>query len=192
MSNLENFIEMQKSFFRWAWSPLKALFQPILVSGFYGVLLYSFGYALGYVPEVEVILNNGFYVLGIDAQFKFAELFGTVGFILSLCSSVVISSISTSMPPIQQSSRATSTGNILQEEVWIPKRNIEDLDGNLELVSLVQEKMLYKSGINDIIQLSRADMNEIANSIRVSPSLAKMIIDEASLTIEEWRSQGLL
>jgi len=152
---------------------------------------YSLGWLLTFTPSIETILNNGFYIMGINSQFRFADLFGTLGFITSYVSGILFSNYERGSKEVVEK-KSRSIQPLSEKEVYEAKVNIEDLDGNLALLTLAQEKLLQKNDVLDMYQLSKLKIIELQNMLGISPTLANQIIEEADQVLTQWRREGLI
>jgi len=192
---LGDIVETIKASFRWVWTPLKGMLMPVFTPIIFGVVFYILGWNLKNLPEVEIALTNGFYILGYNVNFKFADLFGTIAFATSSIGVIFRASYGGggSAPLVDAKGRQTNIPLDLDpDEVYKPKVQIEDISGNLSLITLTQEKILQKHNILDVDDVSLLKPQDVMTMLNVSPSLAQRIIDEAMETLTEWRRQGLL
>jgi len=188
---IKDFIDTQLAFFRFLYKPMKGILTPILRTILYGVMGYSLGWLLTFTPSIETILNNGFYIMGINSQFRFADLFGTLGFITSYVSGILFSNYERGSKEVVEK-KSRSIQPLSEKEVYEAKVNIEDLDGNLALLTLAQEKLLQKNDVLDMYQLSKLKIIELQNMLGISPTLANQIIEEADQVLTQWRREGLI
>jgi len=188
-SRLSKILDAQASLFRLLYKPFRRIFTPVLVPCFFGILFYVLGYTLKYFPAVEIILNNGFYVMGIHTQFRFAELFGTLGLMISMIGTVLTSSMN--LTP-RTDSQTQTVVPLNEAEIYTPKTNIYDLAGNLTLLEFSQEKALHDIEIDSLYHLEKAKAQDIQRVLGITPTLAQQIIDEAKEVVRDFRSQGLI
>jgi len=189
---LGEIIEAQLALLRWIYSPMSKILKPFILASLYGLLSYGFGYALRFIPIVEVPLNNGLYLLGLDVQFKFAELMGTIGFFTTFSVSLVVSALGAS-GGIGQSDHVVGDQILLKDQdVYTPQADIEELSENLTTLTFAQEKTLFKNNILDMDQLMKMEIVQIQNILRVTPTLASQIKNEAKAVMQDWMKKGML
>lgn len=140
---------------------------------------YSMGFLFEFLPGASVNLNNGFYHLGIDAQFNFAELGMALGFVSGLIVSGVIASIRLfiSMPLVKQADKTevpTKTPIVLDEIAL-----------NLESVSPVMEANLDRFGVTSIKQLVDMTVDDLSERLEIPPKFSEMILAEAKALLRE-------
>jgi len=195
MGRLDRFLETQASFFNWIYNPLKMIVRPfttVVYPCFYGGLFYLLGYTIKMFPSVELALNNGFYIMGVDSMFKFPEFFGTLAFVVSMVGSILSKTMSLMQPKRKEEANIIYPDNLKPEELYKPKVNLFDLDGNLTLLSFPQEKVISKAGIDSLSNLEQADVKDIQRILQIAPTLAQQIIDEAKEVMNGFRSKGLI
>ncbi len=175
---------------KWLWSPTRTILTPPIYAVIYGIVLYVAGWMLKGLPDVEVALNNGFYILGINVQYQFAEFFAAVGVFISLVTGIAVTTVNVFSK--QRGAMYTSQVPLKEEEVIKPKADIEDITGNLQLVDVAMANKLNKSGIYDVIMLSNAKSQDLVQILRVAPTLANQIIQEAQHKLAEWRRDRLI
>ena len=179
---------------RWVWNPLKGIIKPVLTPIVFGAIFYMIGWNLRTLPEVEIALTNGFYILGYNINFKFADFFGTIAFTTSFIAVVFRASYGGGggSRQVEDESRRIVQLELEPDDIHQLKVQIEDISGNLSLITLSQEKILQKRNILDIDDVSKMKPIDLISVLSVSPSLAQRIIEEALETLTDWRRKGLL
>jgi len=170
---------------------LMVLFSPYIYSTIHGVLGYTLGYLIEEGPNsIQMALNNGLYLLGVNIQFRFKPLLATITFFTSLISNLFFTHKPQELPPPETPPPPQIIYQPVEENhIKVP---IEDIAENLASVTTLQERLLEEHGIYDIEQLSKLKPQDLIPVLKISPSLAKEMIEEAKQVIQEWIKEGLI
>lgn len=146
------------------------------------------GYCLGVLFEMQtafaIILNNGFYFLGVDLQYNFTEVFTAIGFLVGFISSAILTIFN-----LIFTTRPAPVAAKTQMEYEKPTSETDGLDISeiALLVSTVDnslETKLYSKGINTVAELANAKPESICDIVG-SPELARLLIADAQKTLNK-------
>lgn len=194
LSKIKNSYEIVSASLMWVWEPISSLAVPLLKPLFYLAVFSVFGHLIKYYPPLEMQLNNGFYVLGIDVAFRFSEALGTLAFLTSMIGTIFGRSMGrlSATPSDDKTITPRVVKDLSPKDVYSPTVELEDISGNLNTVTFAVEKKLQKADILDLDDLSKMNTSDLMDTLNITATLADKMIDEAKDKLAEWRREGKL
>jgi hypothetical protein len=161
----------------------------VIVMKIFGITLglTILGYCLGILFEMNnsfaISLNNGFYFLGIDIQYNFAEVFATIGLLVGFIGSGILTIfnliLTSRVAPVAAQASVAAVNESSKKEF-----DQSELAMLVPMVNHSLETKLYKIGVNTVAQLANAKPEALADIVG-SPEMAKVLIDDAQKTLDK-------
>lgn len=189
--NFRKALSVQWRWMKWMAKPMGWVLQPLLLSLYFGVIGYLLGVGLKSFPSVELVLNGGFTLMGVNPEYRFPEFLGTLSAVVSYVGGLLRVCFGAKRLETGQKKTEVLYTNRAVELAEKPEVNIEAISDHLTTVDMRQEVKLQKAGILDLDDLSNADPNIVKDLLGVSDFLATEMVEEAKEVISGLRVKGV-
>jgi hypothetical protein len=155
------------------------------------IMGYLTGFFLEIQPFISIELNNGFYYLGADIQYHFAEVGSAIGFVGGLVCSTLGIAVRYIVPPLPQSTTTQQVQTPLTpDEDLISSIDFSNLPNLMETVDATLETKLAKRGFVTVMDLANSKPEQIVDVVG-SIKLAEIVIEEAGQVLRKLHRKGV-
>jgi len=188
MVDFRKALEIQMRWIKWLAKPVKWVLQPLGLATYFGVIGYLIGVGLRSFPSVEIILNSGLTLMGINPQYRFPEFLGTFSAFVAYLGGLLRVTFMQATSKEERTTEVIYTDRAVQA-AENPQVDLEAISDHLSLLNMRQEAKLQKAGILDLDDLAGSDPIVIRDVLGITDFMATEIISEAKDVLTGFRLQ---